>query len=131
MNNLSYKLNKLSRKYKQNGGGGIPFSALQQGGGKSIKRRSKKTRRSPSRKRRVSRKTSRRTKRRSNRKKIKRTTSGNKNKKCSCGSHTYTGNESTPRGAGNCEECIPLNVVLKGKDGKLYENKNNHWVSFN
>jgi hypothetical protein len=127
MNNLSYKLNKLSRKYKQTGGGGIPFSALQQGGKKTIRG---KTRRSPSRKRRVSKKTSRRTKRRSNRNKIKRTSSKNK-KKCSCGSHTYTSNENTPRGAGNCEECIPLNVVLKGKDGKLYENKNNHWVSFN
>ena len=78
MNNLSYKLNKLSRKYKQTGGGGIPFSALQQGGKKTIRR---KTRRSPSRKRRVSKKTSRRTKRRSNRNKIKRTSSKNK-KKC-------------------------------------------------
>jgi len=119
MSDLSCNLNTLSRKYKQTGGGGIPFSALQQGGKKNIRRRSKKTRRSPSRR------ISRRTKRKSNRKKT------NKNKKCTCGSHTYTGGENTPRGFGNCEECIPLNVVLKGKDGKLYENKNNHWVSFN
>jgi len=126
MSDLSCNLNTLSRKYKQTGGGGIPFSALQQGGKKNIRRRSKKTRRSPSRKRRVSRRISRRTKRKSNRKK----TIKNK-KKCTCGSHTYTGGENTPRGFGNCEECIPLNVVLKGKDGKLYENKNNHWTLFN
>ena len=46
---------------------------------------------------------------------------------CQCGTHNYTGLEPTPRGLGNCEECIPLHVVLRGKDGQLYENKGNMW----
>lgn len=125
MNDISCNLNTLSRKYKQTGGGGIPFSALQKNN-KNIRRRSKKNRRSPSRKRRNSRRISRRTKRKPNRKKTIKN-----NNKCTCGSHTYNGSENTPKGFGNCEECVPLNVVLKGKDGKLYENKNNQWVLFN
>ena len=129
MNDISCNLNTLSRKYKQTGGGGIPFSALQKNN-KNIRRRSKKTRRSPPRKRRVTKRIPRRTKRKSNRKKTIKN-KNNKNNKCTCGSHTYTGNENTPRGFGNCEECVPLNVVLKGKDGKLYENKNNQWILFN
>ena len=46
---------------------------------------------------------------------------------CQCGTHHYTGSEPTPRGLGNCEECIPLHVVLRGKDGQLYENRGNMW----
>ena len=46
---------------------------------------------------------------------------------CQCGTHNYTGLEPTPRGLGNCEECIPLHVVLRGKDGQLYENRGNMW----
>jgi len=48
-------------------------------------------------------------------------------KACQCGTHNYTGSEPTPRGLGNCEECIPLHVVLRGKDGQLYENKGTVW----
>ena len=52
-------------------------------------------------------------------------------KKCSCGSHTYTGKELTPNGLGKCHQCIPLNVVMKGKDNKLYENKKEGWFKIN
>ena len=52
-------------------------------------------------------------------------------KKCKCGTHKYKGDEETPRRFGHCEECIPLNVVLKGKDNKYYENKKSGWVPIN
>lgn len=47
---------------------------------------------------------------------------------CKCGSHQYSSKEDTPRGLGHCEECIPLNVVLKGKDGNYYRNEKKGWV---
>ena len=47
---------------------------------------------------------------------------------CQCGTHRFTGSEPTPRGLGNCEECVPLHVVLRGKDGQLYENRGNTWA---
>ena len=50
-----------------------------------------------------------------------------KGRKCSCGSKTYTGKENTPRGLGKCEECVPLNIVLRGTDDKLYENRKGGW----
>ena len=91
-------VNRLHRKYSQRGGG-IPFSAM--------RRKSKKRKGS---------------------KKSKRPKKSQSEKSCQCGSHTYTGREETPRGLGECEECIPLNVILKGKDGNLYENKETGWV---
>ena len=42
-----------------------------------------------------------------------------------------SGEEETPRGLGKCEECLPLNVVLKGNDGKLYENRKDGWHKLN
>tara|TARA_B100001093_G_scaffold514467_1_gene588551 strand:- start:1432 stop:1773 length:342 start_codon:yes stop_codon:yes gene_type:complete len=53
--------------------------------------------------------------------------STSKEKPCQCGTHRYKGTEPTPRGLGKCEECIPLHVILRGKDGQLYENKGNTW----
>ena len=50
-----------------------------------------------------------------------------KTKKCSCGTKKYTGKEETPRGFGKCEECVPLNVVLRGTDDNLYENRKGGW----
>ena len=102
---MSSLVNRLHKKYSQCGGG-IPFSAM--------KKKKTRRRRKPS-------KTSRRRKKRT--RKIK-----TKTKTCQCGSNTYTGQEETPRGIGKCEECIPLNVMIKGKDGNLYENKKEGWV---
>ncbi len=48
-------------------------------------------------------------------------------KKCSCGTHTYTGSENTPYGLGKCSKCLPKRVVMKGRDKKLYENTENGW----
>ena len=35
----------------------------------------------------------------------------------------YTGKEPSPKGFGYCARCTPLNVVMKGKNGQLWENK--------
>ena len=119
MSSLNIHLKNLN---KQHGGSGIPFSEFMKQKKKTKRKTTvrKKSSRSPSRKRKVTRRTK------------KRIVSRKSNKKrCKCGSHTYTGKENTPRGLGKCEECIPLNVIMKGKDGHLYEYKNHHWIQFN
>ena len=35
----------------------------------------------------------------------------------------FKGTEPSPKGLGYCAHCTPLNVIMKGKDGKLWENK--------
>ena len=35
----------------------------------------------------------------------------------------FTGEEPSPKGFGYCARCTPLNVIMKGKDGNLWENK--------
>lgn len=113
---LKRRLDTLEKQH----GGAIPFSALS-GGKRSPKKSSKKKKRSisPSRARRKVTKKTRRTK--------KKTKQKGKIKKCSCGTKKYTGKEETPRGFGKCEECVPLNVVLRGTDGNLYENRKGGW----
>ena len=120
MSSLNTHLKNLN---KQHGGSGIPFSEFMKQKKKSKRKTTvrKKSSRSPSRKRKVTLWT----------KKIKVSRKSNKKKRCKCGTHTYTGKENTPRGLGKCEECIPLNVIIKGKDGFLYENKNHQWIQFN
>ena len=120
MSSLNIHLKNLN---KQHGGSGIPFSEFMKQKKKSKRKTNvrKKSTRSQSRKKKVTRRT----------KKRKVSRKSNKKKRCKCGTHTYTGKENTPRGLGKCEECIPLNVIMKGKDGFLYENKNYHWIKFN
>ena len=120
MSSLNIHLKNLN---KQHGGSGIPFSEFMKQKRKSKRKTNirKKSSRSPSRKKKVTRRTKKRIVSRNS----------NKKKRCKCGTHTYTGKENTPRGLGKCEECIPLNVIIKGKDGFLYENKNYHWIQFN
>ena len=119
------RLNNLEKQY----GGAIPFSALED----KKKTKKKVNKKSPSKKRNRKRSISPSRMRRKITKKPKRTKKQTKKKgnKCECGSHKFTGHEETPRGLGNCEECIPLNVVLKGKDGKLYENRKGGWHRLN
>lgn len=105
-------LKNLNKRYKQSGGGGIPFSAFQ----KKIKKLSKNN------------KTINKKKKKSHSRKKKKKHQTLRFKKCPCGDHKYTGKEKTPKGLGFCEQCIPLNVVIKGKDGNLYENKNYQWI---
>jgi len=120
------RLNKLEKQH----GGAIPFSALEDKKSKTKKKSppkrdpTKKHRKrsiSPARVRRKVTKKLRRSKKQTKK----------KDKKCKCGSHKFTGKEETPRGLGKCEECIPLNVVMKGKDGKLYENRKGGWYKLN
>ena len=127
------RLNKLNAQY----GGAIPFSALKSKSKKKTKRSSKKRSYkkkskkstklrkgsiSPSR---AHRKVTKKTKR------SKKKTVQKKSKKCHCGSHKYTGTEGSPNGLGKCSECLPLNVVMKGKDNHLYENTPTGWVRIN
>ena len=35
----------------------------------------------------------------------------------------FKGTEPSPKGLGYCAHCTTLNVIMKGKDGKLWENK--------
>ena len=95
--------------------------------------------------RRSSRRTSRRTARRSSRRTSRRTGRKarnitrtrrltNKKVKGHTGKHEcstcsknvkayYTGKEPSPKGLGYCARCTPLNIIMKGKDGNLWENK--------
>ena len=116
------RMDQLDKQY----GGAIPFSAV---GGKSksktrskSKKKSKKFKKrsiSPSRAHRKITKKMKRSKKKTHKKKSL--------KKCSCGTHTYTGLESTPNGLGKCSVCLPERVVMKGKDNKLYENTKDGW----
>ena len=125
------RIKKLEKQY----GGSIPFSAMEDKKSKTKKkspikkspkkkssREHKKRSISPSR---VHRKATKKLKR------SKKQTKKQRDKKCKCGSHTFTGKEETPRGLGKCDECIPQNVVMKGKNGKLYENRKEGWYKLN
>jgi hypothetical protein len=118
-------LKKITKLEKQCGGG-IPFSSFKTNSKKTKKKKkSKKKKRtiSPSRERRkITKKTSR---------SKKRTLNKSKAKMCQCGSHTYSIKDNSPNGFGKCSTCLPINVVMKGKDNKLYENKKNGWIKVN
>ena len=102
---------------------GIPFSAMRK---KSQKKKKKQKKGSTKKSRRLKIKKLPRDKRKTKQRMQK--AKQRKVKTCQCGSNTYTGQEDSPRGLGKCEECIPLNVMIKGKDGTLYENKKEGWV---
>ena len=112
------QMNFLQEQY---GGGGIPFSKLRK------KKRSRRVSRKTRRNKRRSIRRLRKSNRRSNRRKKDKTKKHSK-KHCKCGTHHYSSKEITPRGLGHCEECIPLNVILKGKDGKYYRNETKGWI---
>ena len=124
------RLNKLEKQY----GGSIPFSAMEDSKDKKTPRRTRRIKRI--RKKSSEKSVSPSKVRRKGEKKVTKRPKGKKKrnlkgKKCSCGSHKYQGDENTPRGMGKCEECLPLNIVLKGKDGKLYENRKEGWFKIN
>ena len=110
--------------------GGTPFSHFL-GGSKKRKSRYRTGKRRP--KRQITKKPSRK-KIRTN-KRLKGTKKINcKTCKCSC-EDKFTGKEPSPKGLGFCEKCQPLNVIMRGKDGKLWkiEKKGNikKWVKVN
>ena len=47
------------------------------------------------------------------------------NKNCNCFLVTKS---KSPEGLGYCSKCIPTNIIMKGKNGKLWENKNKKWI---
>jgi hypothetical protein len=50
--------------------------------------------------------------------------SSKKSLRCKCDKNKkIKGTEPSPKGLGHCAHCTPLNVIIKGKDGKLWENK--------
>lgn len=114
-------MDKLDKQY----GGAIPFSAITNSKNKKkskIKKKSSKFKKrsiSPSREHRKTTKKMKRSKKKTHKKKSL--------KKCSCGTHSYTGLESTPIGLGKCSDCLPKRIVMKGKDNKLYENTKYGW----
>ena len=91
-------------------GGGIPFSAVLKDSKKTNKRKKL------------------RTKKRKSRMKSK-----SKENNCKC---KINKRSNTPEGLGFCPKCSPLNIMMRGKDKKLYEikkNKNgeNFWAKVN
>ena len=101
-------------------GGAIPFSAML--GGRNTKKRSKKR---VSRTRRRVKKT-KKTKTKTSKKPTKNTLN-----KCSC----KIINDNSPNGLGFCEKCTPLNIIMRGKDGKLWKivksGKTKKWIKVN
>ena len=96
--------------------GAIPFSSF--GGKRKVSRRNN-TRRTNKRKR-ISNKRKRISNKRTNRKNMN---------KCICNKKkTYKKNKDSPEGLGYCSSCTPNNIVMKGKDGNLWENINKKWV---
>lgn len=86
-------------------GGGIPFSSVLKS--KSSLRTKKRIKKRKSR---------------NNRRTAKRSKKSEKSEKCNC---KINKNSSTPEGLGFCPKCSPLNIMMRGKDKKLYEIKVN------
>jgi len=83
-------------------------------------------------KRRTNKRTKRRTNKRTNQRTNKRTKKRTNKKsriqplktKCKC---PKSMNKDSPDGLGLCAKCSPEGVVMKGKDGNLWESKGDHW----
>ena len=84
-------------------GGGIPFSAMLKGS-KTTKRKKQ------------------RTKKRKSRNTKKKKSNSIKDNLCKC---KINKQQNTPDGLGFCAQCSPLNIMMRGKDKKLYEIKEN------
>ena len=123
--------NIYSKLMKQHGGA-IPFEELakaQRQNRKNRKNRKNSKNRKSSRKRgRTNRRTNRYKKKRKSRKKTvnKRSLLKFKNK-CKC-NVTQGDNMNNPNALGYCSNCIPEGVMIKGKDGKIYRNKQREWI---
>jgi len=103
--------------HKQYGGNGIPFSKLiEKKKTKKRKPMTKKAKKKPTKKQ----------------KKYSKTKKLKKKALCSCKKHSKNAKDNSPTGLGKCPECVPLHVIIKGKNGKLWENTSLHgkntWV---
>jgi len=90
-------------------GGGIPFSAM-------LDKKDKKDKKT--KKRHQSRITKRRKRSRTKVKKVKKSLKLKGLNKCKC---SLNKNSPSPEGLGFCALCSPLNIMIKGKNGKLWE----------
>lgn len=127
--------------------GAKPFSDFLEDDNKKSRKKTKKRslRKTVAQRRRTARRTARRSARRTARRSARRTGRKarnimrtrrltNKKVKGHAGKHEcstcsknvkayYTGKEPSPKGLGYCARCTPLNIIMKGKDGNLWENK--------
>ena len=101
--------------------GGIPFSRFLKKKKKSLRKKSK----------RISNKKSKRISNKKSKKILTKHFFINKNKKyCKCNNKNKNNrssdakNKNSPEGLGYCSNCIPTKIIMKGKDGNLWENKN-------
>jgi hypothetical protein len=117
------QMNKLDKQY----GGSIPFSAVTNIDNPKKKKSKRKTKINKFKKRSISPSRAHRKITKKMKRSKKKTHKNKTPKKCSCGTHTYTGSENTPYGLGKCSKCLPKRVVMKGRDKKLYENTENGW----
>ena len=90
-------------------GGGIPFSAM-------LDKKDKKDKKT--KKRRKSRITKRRKRSRTKVKKVKKSFKLNNLNNCKC---SLDKNSPSPEGLGFCALCSPLNIMMKGRNGELWE----------
>lgn len=133
--------------------GAQPFSAFMNKGGGTSKRHKKRSK-NVSRKKSERKKTQKKSvqkkrtiqKKKSSRRKISKrksnrssrtlslpTLSSEKELRCNCDKNKkIKGTEPSPKGLGYCAHCTPLNVMMRGKDGKLWENrkytKGKRWI---
>ena len=128
--------------------GAQPFSAFMNKGGtsKRYKKRTKNVSRKQSQRKKTIKKRSIQKKKtnkknKSSRRKSNRSTrtltlptlSSEKELRCKCDKNKkIKGSEPSPKGLGYCAHCTPLNVMMRGKDGKLWENrkytKGKRWI---
>ena len=131
--------------------GAQPFSYFLNGGAAKKSKKSKKTRsvvrkktrmktkkRVKSRMKTKKRNSKRKTLRKSNRSRTLTlpSMSSEKTLRCKCDKkRKIKGTEPSPKGLGYCAHCTPVNVTMRGKDGKLWENvkysKGKRWKKVN
>jgi hypothetical protein len=73
---------------------------------------------------RTTKRTERRTDKRTNKKSNKKSRIQPLKTKCKC---PKIMNKDSPDGLGLCAKCSPEGIVMKGKDGNLWESKGDHW----
>ena len=101
---------------------------------RSTKRTNQRTKRRTNQRtnKRTKKRTTKRTMKRTNKRKTKRTNKRTNKKsriqslktKCKC---PKSMNKDSPDGLGLCAKCSPEGIVMKGKDGNLWESKGDHW----
>lgn len=132
--------------------GAQPFSYFLNGGAAKKSKKSKKTRSVVRKKTRMKTKKRVKSRMKTNKKRISKrkslrksnrsrtltlpSMSSEKTLRCKCDKkRKIKGTEPSPKGLGYCAHCTPVNVTMRGKDGKLWENvkysKGKRWKKVN